>query len=101
MNKIGKTQKLELHHFSDACQDGYGQCSYLRIIDDKGNVTTALVMGKARVAPLKSVTVPRLELTAAVTSVKVSNFLNKELKYETIEHLFWTDQHGCTWVHCK
>ena len=80
-----------MRHFSDASKDGYGQCSYVRLIDTEDSVCCSLVMAKARVAPIKSVTIPRLELTAAVTSVRVSNFLDKELKYENVEHVFWTD----------
>ena len=38
-------------------------------------------MGKARVTPIKTITIPRLELTAAVVSVKVSEVVKRELKY--------------------
>ena len=48
-------------------------------------------MGKARVTPLKPVTIPRLELTVAVVSVKVSEKLRKELEYEEMVEHFWTD----------
>lgn len=48
-------------------------------------------MGKARVAPLKPVTIPRLELTAALVSIKVSASLQRELDYEKIKEVFWTD----------
>ena len=48
-------------------------------------------MGKARVAPLKAITIPRLELTAAVVSTKVSQCLKQELDYEDVVELFWTD----------
>lgn len=48
-------------------------------------------MGKARVAPLKSITIPRLELTAAVVSTKVSQCLKQELDYKDVIELFWTD----------
>lgn len=51
----------------------------------------SLVMGKARVTPLKPITVPRLELTAAVVSVRVSEMLRRELRYNEIEEVFWTD----------
>jgi hypothetical protein len=56
----------ELHHFSDASTVGYGQCSYIRIVDSKQQVHCSLVVAKSRVTPLKPVTIPRLELTAAV-----------------------------------
>ena len=48
-------------------------------------------MGKARVCPLKPVTVPRLELNAAVVSVRVSTMLKKELEYKNPVEVFWTD----------
>ena len=83
--------KVELHHFSDASLSGYGQCSYLRLIDSEGNISSVLVMGKSRVTPTKTVTIPRLELTAAVVSVRIANFLQKQLDYESIEHYYWTD----------
>jgi hypothetical protein len=89
--KLTQPKQVELHHFSDASLDGIGQCSYLRLTDMNGRVSTALVMAKARVAPAKSMTVPRLELTAALTSARVSNFLMKELQYENIVQYFWTD----------
>ena len=43
----------------------------LRVKDEDGNVNVSLVMGNSRVAPLKIITIPRLELTAAVVSAKV------------------------------
>lgn len=48
-------------------------------------------MGKARVAPTKVVTIPRLELTAAVISVAVSSMLKEELELRVDEEYFWTD----------
>ena len=68
---------VELHNFSDASLTGKGQCSYLRLMDRHDNISCALVLGKSRVGPSMFVTIPRLELTAAVLSVKVGNFLPK------------------------
>ena len=82
---------VELHHFRDASTQGYGQCSYLRLIDISGRVHCSLVMAKTRVAPLKQVTIPRLELVAAVLSVRVSELLRKQLKYDNIKETFWCD----------
>ena len=88
---FGHVVKTELHNFSDASFDGYGQCSYLRLVDDSNKVHCCLVMGKARVAPLKSTTVPRLELTAALVSTRINTILVKELQYEGMQSFFWTD----------
>ena len=84
-------RKVELHHFSDASTKGYGQCSYLRFISLDGGIYCCLVTGKSRVAPTKVTTIPRLELAAAVISVKVSCLLKRELDYEKVEEFFWTD----------
>ncbi len=71
--EFGPVKTVELHHFSDACLSGYEQCSYLRPIDDQG-VNITLVMGKSRVTPPMSFTVPCLELTATTMSVKNYQF---------------------------
>ena len=60
-------------------------------MNQKDQSHVSFVMGKARVAPLKSITIPRLELTAAVVSTKVSQCLKQELDYKDVIELFWTD----------
>ena len=64
---------VEFHHFADANVSGYGVCSYLRLIDSLGNVSVKLVFSKSRV----SITVPRLELTAAVLATRCSVMLER------------------------
>ncbi|XP_041484991.1 uncharacterized protein LOC121431537 isoform X2 [Lytechinus variegatus] len=88
---FGEVKHAELHHFSDASQDGYGQCSYIRLVNGSGEVSCSLVLAKSRVTPLKAVTIPRLELVAATISAKMSGFLRKELRYKEIREFFWTD----------
>ena len=88
---FGDIKNVQLHHFSDASSVGYGQCTYMRLTNQDDKVHCTLVMGKSRVAPIKTVTVPRLELTAALLSVKVSSFLQNELDLVNAEQFFWTD----------
>ena len=47
---FGKVVSVQLHHFSDASQQGYGAVSYLRFLDDKNAIYSSFVMGKARTA---------------------------------------------------
>ena len=67
---FGKVSKCSLHHFSDAYESGYGQASYLRLVDEKGKIHGSLVMGKSSITPLKYISISRLELVAAKLSVK-------------------------------
>ena len=82
---------LELHHFSDASMSAYGCCSYIRCISGNGSVHAALITSKCKLAPLKSVTIPRLELQAAVLSAKADSYLRKELDLDFLNSYFWTD----------
>ena len=67
------------------------------IIDSTGNVSVQLVFAKSRVSPIKPMTVPRLELTAAVLATRCSVMLEKEFKFsDSVKHfsiptvpLFW------------
>ena len=52
------------------------------MVNDRDEVHCFLVMAKSRVTLLKPVTVPRLELTAAVVTTRISDFLQKELRYD-------------------
>ncbi len=88
--KCGSCIHAQLHHFSDASEQGYGTVTYLRIQNSSGDIHVSFLMGKARVTPLKDITVPRLELTAAVLAVRVDLMLKKELRLQLQESVFWT-----------
>ena len=88
---FGGIQVCELHYFSDASLEGYGQCLFLRLVNEKDKPYCSFVIGKARVALLKQLTVPRLELAAATVSAKMSEFLHQELHYTDVKEYFWTD----------
>ena len=89
--EFGQPTSIELHHFSDASNHGYGTASYLRVINSEEEVHCTLMLGKACVAPLKKATIPRLELTAATVAVRVNNMLIKELDLLVDRTVFWTD----------
>ena len=82
--------KIELHHFADASQTAYGTVSYMRTAYPDGSVHCRLLTSKARVAPLKSISIPRLELTAAKLAVQVSQDLSRALD-TAVDNIFWTD----------
>ena len=88
---FGTVIDRQIHNFSDASASGYGQVSYLRQVNSRGEIHCAFLMGKARLSPIKPVTVPRMELTAAVVSCKIGSMLFQELGYDVQTPTYWTD----------
>ena len=69
-----------------------GKRPILRIADEKGSIKCSLLMVESRVPPTKFVSIPRLKLTAAALSIKVSTMLRRELTIcPTIKEYFWTN----------
>ena len=85
------TTHKELHHFADASEVAYGVASYLRVVTTDGRVNCTLVMAKSRLAPIKRLTVPRLELQAATLAARQNTLLRKELDLDLGPSTFWTD----------
>jgi hypothetical protein len=70
---------------------GYGACAYLRLVDENDCVSCALVLGKARLAPIKQMSIPRLELSGAVTACRLSSMISSELDLRIDRTVYWTD----------
>ena len=82
---------IELHAFCDGSEKGYGACIYIKA--KFGNVfRTALVASKSRVAPIKRIKIPRIELLAAVLAARLLVFVYNALRLANRAKLFcWTD----------
>ncbi|CAH8818888.1 unnamed protein product [Schistosoma curassoni] len=83
--------KVELHLFSDASEVGYGAVAYARVSYLKEPPYCILLYSKSRVAPIRQVTIPRLEMAAAVLSVRLSEVLRRSLPNFFCEVNFHTD----------
>lgn len=59
--RLGTVVSAQLHNFADASETGYGVVTYLRLQNVDQEIFCSFIMGKARVAPLTQVTIPRLE----------------------------------------
>ena len=82
--------QIKLHIFCDASQDGYGVVAYLRIFKSNG-VHIKFVIGKSRLAPIKSVSIPRLKLEAATLAVKLNVAILREVRRTDLITTFGTD----------
>lgn len=90
---------LELHGFCDASERAYGACLYLRCVDINGCVATSLMASKSRVAPLKVVSLPRLELCGAVLLAQLSVKVVESLNIQFDRSYFWTDSRiALAWI---
>ena len=81
---------MDLHVFADASERGFGAIGYLRFENDSG-VVVSFVMAKSLVALLKLVTIPRLELCAAVMATSLAVLIKRELRIAINETVFHSD----------
>lgn len=58
--------EIQLHGFSDASLQVYSVCVYVRVIYSESSLSSNLLCSKSRIAPLKTVSLPRLELCGTV-----------------------------------
>lgn len=84
------SEKSQLIGFCDASSKAYAAAIYLRTVID-GKVNVNLIFSKARNAPKKRLTIPRLELMSTLIGVRCLRFISKELKLENTEKILWTD----------
>ena len=87
-------QRIELHGFADASNQAYCSVVYVRVIDTKSNnVNVTLWCGKSRVAPMKKLTIPRLELLGCLLLAKLIRAVLTAVQDEIeIKQIYcWTD----------
>ncbi|XP_033095863.1 uncharacterized protein LOC117100323, partial [Anneissia japonica] len=93
-----KDATYQLHVFCDSSEKAYGAVSYLRGERD-GKVETAFVIAKSKVAPRKQLSMPRLELCAALIGAKLIDFLVNTLTIPVSGKHLWSDSTTVlTWI---
>jgi len=63
---VPESDNYEIHGFCDASQDAYGACIYIRSIKSGSNADIKLYTARSQVAPIKTTTIPCLELCGAL-----------------------------------
>ncbi|XP_029157306.1 uncharacterized protein LOC114929791 [Nylanderia fulva] len=81
---------IQLHGFSDASSIAYAAVIYIKVISKDEN-KISLLYTKTKVAPLTPLSIPRMELCAAVLLCKAMNYVKASLKLYKVEIFCWTD----------
>ena len=89
--KDTKVVSMLLHGFSGASEQAYAGLVYLRMVDSAGGVHTSLVMSKTKVAPIKWLTIPRLELCGAHVLTQILHHSKKVFSLSLKDIFVWTD----------
>lgn len=79
------------HVLCDASISAYGACLYLKLTDSLGITSMRLLCAKSRVAPLKPITLPRLELCGALLLSQLYKKMKTALTIEINHTHFWCD----------
>ncbi|XP_055614852.1 uncharacterized protein LOC129761164 [Toxorhynchites rutilus septentrionalis] len=94
----GIYRSLELHIFVDASEEAFAAVAYFRIIEQQ-TVRCVLVSAKTKVAPLKPISIPRLELMAAVLGVKLAKSVEEYHTLAITRRVFWSDSStALSWI---
>lgn len=86
-----RCKDIQLHGFSDASSLAIAAVVYARVVDEFEEVHISMLAAKTRVAPLKQLTIPRLELCAATLLAKLLHDLSDILKISMNKVYAWTD----------
>lgn len=98
---IKTTLDLQLHVFADASEEAFAAVAFWRVkVGDQ--VQLAFVAGKTRCAPVKEMTVPRLELQAALLATRLLNEVRESHELQITRVVMWTDsQTVLQWIRSK
>jgi len=82
---------LQLHSFSDASELAFAGVVYLRMVDTNGSLHTSLVVSKTKVAPIRMVSIPRLELCGAHLLAQLLHHCKEVFNIPVGDIFAWTD----------
>lgn len=87
--------RTDLHIFSDSSNDAYGACAYIRSytssVSGDSSIQVSLLCAKSKVAPVKTVSIPRLELCGAMVGAQLYDKIKKSLRLTFDNVYFWSD----------
>lgn len=103
---VASSRSCQIHGFSDASSRAYAAVAYLRIDEGNGRFSVSLLAAKTKVAPVKTVSIPNLELCGAALLVKLLCYVRKLDFLSSLPVFAWSDsqivlmwlrKHPCHW----
>ncbi|XP_055618958.1 uncharacterized protein LOC129764157 [Toxorhynchites rutilus septentrionalis] len=92
-------EDTELHVFVDASSYAYSCVLYLRTFSDDGVPQCSLIAAKAKVAPLKPMTIPKLELQGCLLGARMTKFVQAHHSIPIKRRILWTDSSiALSWI---
>ena len=88
---LSLAKMYEVHIFSDASELAIAAVAYMKVMDAAGSVHLGFLMGKAKLAPSKGHTIPRLELCGAVLATEIAEILSRQLSIDLTAIRYHTD----------
>ncbi|XP_076235104.1 uncharacterized protein LOC143179676 [Calliopsis andreniformis] len=81
----------DLHVFCDASERAYAAVAYWRYELENDRFVAAFIASKSRVAPLKPVSTPRMDLQAPLLGGRIAHTIQKEHDFKVSKRVFWTN----------
>ncbi|XP_018378595.1 PREDICTED: uncharacterized protein LOC108771166 [Trachymyrmex cornetzi] len=88
---VDDCREVQIHGFCDASNIGYGACLYVRSKEGCGSTISNILCAKSQVAPLKTITLPRLELCGASLLAQLYREIRSTLNIVPSKTVFWSD----------
>ncbi|GFV18235.1 DUF1758 domain-containing protein [Trichonephila clavipes] len=79
------------HSFSTNAESAYGAVVYMHSVQEVGTTTTKLISSKSRVAPIKVISIPRLELSACLLLAQLVEKVHLSLQVHLAKVIWHTD----------
>ncbi|XP_070521821.1 uncharacterized protein [Cardiocondyla obscurior] len=97
--ETSSNSKTELHGFCDASTRAYAAAIYIHTVSEEGKINVSLVASKAKVSPVKTVSIPKLELCGAALLVRLFNYVRKLNFLKDLDVIAWSDsQVTLAWI---